>query len=161
MEDSLASLHAKFDSFGTQLAKIDVLEQTINTLVQENIACREEMRKKDVIIEQLSEKVNRLDQSMRATSLRIHGLPVTSATPANEVANIVYQEIMMPIFAAAKQTGDLSGDSFPALYSTVVNAFAIPLEEKHHFLTCDCQVLLRVHQRTRFQTQKQRPAHRC
>jgi hypothetical protein len=126
MEDSLASLHAKFDSFGTQLAKIDVLEQTINTLVQENIACREEMRKKDVVIEQLSEKVNRLDQSMRATSLRIHGLPVTSATPTNEVANIVYQEIMMPIFAAAKQNGDLNGDSFPALYSTVVNTFAIP-----------------------------------
>jgi hypothetical protein len=51
MEESLASLHAKFDSFGTQLAKIDVLEQTISTLVQENIACREELRKKDVIID--------------------------------------------------------------------------------------------------------------
>jgi hypothetical protein len=62
MEESLASLHAKFDSFGTQLAKIDVLEQTISTLVQENIACREELRKKDVIIDQLSEKVNRLEQ---------------------------------------------------------------------------------------------------
>ena len=129
MEESLASLHAKFDSFGTQLAKIDVLEQTISTLVQENIACREELRKKDVIIDQLSEKVNRLDQSMRANSLRIHGLPVSSSTPAHEVANVVLQEIMMPIYSAAKQKGDIIGDVMPTLHSTIANAFVIPAKK--------------------------------
>jgi hypothetical protein len=129
MEESLASLHAKFDSFGTQLAKIDVLEQTISTLVQENIACREELRKKDVIIDQLSEKVNRLDQSMRANSLRIHGLPVNSSSPAHEVANVVFQEIMMPIYTAAKQKGDIIGDIIPTLHSTIANAFVIPAKK--------------------------------
>jgi hypothetical protein len=64
MEESLASLHAKFDSFSTQIAKINILEQSIHNLVQENIACREEIKKKDAIIDQLSEKVNRLDQSL-------------------------------------------------------------------------------------------------
>jgi hypothetical protein len=129
MEESLASLHAKFDSFGTQLAKIDVLEQTISTLVQENIACREELRKKDIIIDQLSDKVNRLDQAFRANSLRIHGLPVTSSTPANEVASIVFQEIMLPIYTAAKQKGDIIGDAIPTLHSTIANAFAIPAKK--------------------------------
>jgi len=126
MEESLASLHAKFDSFSTQIAKIDVLEQTIHNLVQENIACREEMRKKDAVIEQLSEKVNRLDQSLRANSLRIHGLPVTNTTPSHEVANTVYKEIILPIYDAAKQSGDLPGDAVPSLHSIISNAFAIP-----------------------------------
>jgi len=129
MEESLASLHAKFDSFGTQLAKIDVLEQTINTLVQENIACREELRKKDIIIDQLSEKVNRLDQSMRANSLRIHGLPVNNSSPAHEVASVVFQEIMLPIYTAAKQKGDIIGDVIPTLHSTIANAFFIPAKK--------------------------------
>jgi hypothetical protein len=129
MEDSLASLHAKFDSFGSQLAKIDVLEHTISTLVQENIACREEMRKKDVVVEQLSEKVNHLDQSLRANSLRIHGLPVSNTTPPAEVFNIVYKEIILPIFAAAKQCGDLPGDTAPPLHATITNAFTIPAKK--------------------------------
>jgi hypothetical protein len=126
MEESLASLHAKFDSFSTQIAKIDILEQSIHSLVQENIACREEIKKKDAIIDQLSEKVNRLDQSLRVNSLRIHGLPVSSTTPSHEVANTVYKEIILPIYDAAKQSGDLPGDAVPALHSIISNAFAIP-----------------------------------
>jgi hypothetical protein len=126
MEDSLASLHSKLDSFGAQLAKIDVLEQTISNLVQENIACRDEIRKKDIVIDQLSEKVNRLDQSLRASSLRIHGLPVSTSTPTSEVSNVVLKEIVMPVIEAAKTSGDLPGDYTPALYTTIANAFAIP-----------------------------------
>jgi predicted RNase H-like nuclease (RuvC/YqgF family) len=85
MEDSLAKLHAKLDSIGSQLTKIDVIEQTMNTLVVENAALREEVRNKDKIIDELNEKVNRLDQSIRSNSLRIHGLPVNSNTPATEI----------------------------------------------------------------------------
>jgi predicted RNase H-like nuclease (RuvC/YqgF family) len=81
MEDSLAKLHAKLDSIGSQLTKIDVIEQTMNTLVVENAALREEVKNKNKIIDELNEKVNRLDQSTRSNSLRIHGLPVTSNTP--------------------------------------------------------------------------------
>jgi len=126
MEESLASLHAKFDYFATQIAKIDVLEQSVQKLVQENIACREEIRKKDAVIEQLSEKVNRLDQSSRGNSLRIHGLPVTSSTPPHEVASVVFKEIILPIYEAAKQGGDLPGDAVPALHNIISNAFVIP-----------------------------------
>jgi hypothetical protein len=129
MEESLASLHAKFDSFGTQLAKIDVLEKTINNLLQENTFFREELQKKDAIIDQLSEKVNRLDQSMRVNSVRIHGLPVNSDTPASQVPNIVYREIILPIFEVAKQSGDLPPTAEPVLHFTLVNAFAIPAKK--------------------------------
>ncbi len=126
MEDSLAKLHEKFDSFSNQLAKIDVLEQTISRLVQDNTAFREELRKKDAIIDQLSEKMNKMDQSLRSNSLRIHGLPVTSTTPASEVPNIVYQEIVSPILDAAKQAGDISAESIPPRHFILSNAFSIP-----------------------------------
>jgi hypothetical protein len=129
MEESLASLHAKFDSFGTQLAKIDVLEKTINNLLQENTIFREKLQEKDAIIDQLTEKVNRLDQSMRVNSVRIHGLPVNSDTPASQVPNIVYREIILPIFEVAKQSGDLPPTAEPVLHFTLVNAFAIPAKK--------------------------------
>jgi ABC-type transporter Mla subunit MlaD len=107
MEESLARLHAKLDSFGGQLAKIDGMEQTLGKLVQKNSALREELRKKDTVIDNLSEKVNRLEQTLRANSLRIHGLPVTSSTPPTAVPGIVFKEIITPIFEAAQRCGDL------------------------------------------------------
>jgi hypothetical protein len=107
MEESLARLHAKFDSFGGQLAKIEGIEQTLGKLVQENSALREELRKKDAAIDHLSEKVNRLEQTLRSNSLRIHGLPVTSSTPPTAVPGIVFKEIITPIFDAAQRCGDL------------------------------------------------------
>jgi hypothetical protein len=126
MEESLAKLHEKFDSFSNQLTKIDVLEQTIGRLVQDNAAFREELRKKDAIIDQLSEKVNRMDQSLRSNSLRILGLPVTPSTPASEVPTIVYREIVSPILEAAKQAGDIPADSIPPPHFIFSNAFSIP-----------------------------------
>ncbi len=100
MEDSLARLHEKLDSFGSQLAKIDVLEQTVGKLVLENTAFREEIHKKDAAIHQLTEKVNRLEQSLRSNSLRIHGLPITSSTPPTAVPGIVFKEIITLILEA-------------------------------------------------------------
>jgi hypothetical protein len=129
MEESLAKLHAKFDTFDAQLAKIDSLEQTISKLVQDNNTFREEIRKKDEIIEQLSDKVNRLDQSLRSNSVRVHGLPVNPNTPAHEVPNIVYREIILPIFDAAKRNGDLPPNAEPVLHFTLVSAFSIPTKK--------------------------------
>jgi hypothetical protein len=126
MEESLAKLHEKLDSFGGQLAKIDTLEQTIGKLVHENTAFREELRKKDIIIDQLTEKVNRLDQSLRANSLRIHGLPITNNTPATEIPNIVFKEIITPILEAAKASGDIPPTHDPPLHFTLSSAFSIP-----------------------------------
>jgi hypothetical protein len=127
MEDSIASLHAKLDALSglASLApKIESLEKTIQQLVSDNAAYRDELKKKDEIISTLTEKVNRLDQTLRATSLRIHGLPLDSNTPAVEVPNIVYNEII--ILIKAKACGDLSDDYVPSLHSTLANAFTIP-----------------------------------
>ncbi len=107
MEDSLAKLHAKLDSIGSQLTKIDVIEQTMNTLVVENAALREEVRNKDKIIDELNEKVNRLDQSTRSNSLRIHGLPVTSNTPATEIPYI--KEFIIKMEGNTAEFSDISG----------------------------------------------------
>jgi hypothetical protein len=129
MEDSLAKPHAKLDSIGSQLTKIDVIEQTMNTLVVENAALREEVRSKDKIIDELNEKVNRLDQSIRSNSLRIHGLPVNGNTPAAEIPLIVHKEILTPIFEAAKLKGDLPPQHAPSLHFTLSSAFAIPTKK--------------------------------
>jgi hypothetical protein len=126
MEESLAKLHAKFDSFGSQLAKIDNIEKSISTLVAENVALREEIREKDKTIEQLSEKVNKLDQSLRSNSIRIHGLPITSATSPSQVPGIVFKEIILPILDTAKQSGDIPPSYTPEIHSTLVNAFSLP-----------------------------------
>jgi hypothetical protein len=129
MEDSIASLHAKLDALSglTSLApKIESLEMTIQQLVTDNAVYRDELKKKDEIISTLTEKVNRLDQSLRATSLRIHGLPLDNSTPAVEVPNIVYNEIILPILVKAKACGDISADFVPSLHSTLVNAFTVP-----------------------------------
>jgi hypothetical protein len=93
MEESLAQLHAKFDSFGSQLAKIDTIEKSISTLIAENAAFREEIREKDKIIDQLTERVNKLDQSLRSNSNRIQGIPITSATAASQVPGIVFKAV--------------------------------------------------------------------
>ncbi len=126
MEESLAKLHTKFDSFGSQLAKIDNIEKSISTLVAENVALREEIREKDKTIEQLSEKVNKLDQSLRSNSIRIHGLPITSATSPSQVPGIVFKEIILPILDTAKQSGDIPPSYTPDIHSTLVNAFSLP-----------------------------------
>jgi hypothetical protein len=126
MEESLAQLHAKFDSFGSQLAKIDTIEKSISTLIAENVTFREEIREKNKIIEQLSEKVNKLDQSLRSNSIRVHGLPITSCTSASHVPGIVYKEIILPIIDTAKQSGDIPPSYTPHIHSTLVNAFALP-----------------------------------
>jgi hypothetical protein len=120
MEESLARLHEKLDSFGGQLAKMDGMEQTLGKLVQENIALREELQKKDTTIDHLSEKVNRLEQSLRSNLLRIHGLPVTSSTPPTAVPGIT------PIFEAAQRCGDLSPTHAPSMHFTLSHAFTIP-----------------------------------
>jgi hypothetical protein len=139
MEESLARLHEKLDSFGGQLAKIDGMEQTLGKLVQENIALREELQKKDTTIDHLSEKVNRLEQSLRSNSLRIHGLPVTSSTPPTAVPGIVFKEIITPIFEAAQRCGDLPPSHAPSMHFTLSHAFTIPSKKN----SSSCPVIVK------------------
>ena len=117
MTDS-AQLHAKLDFLCEKIQKvddisekIDGLENTIQKLAAENIELRKQVEAKDKVIEQLNEKVNKLEQAARSTSLRILGLPVTSLPPAAEIPAIVFKEILLPCFEAAKQSGDVPPDS--------------------------------------------------
>jgi len=134
-----ANLNAKLDLICAKLEKIDVLEQKFDTFGQqissietalhglkmENTHLREELATKDKVISTLSEQVNRLDQAARSASLRILGLPITNTTPSSDVQKIVFNEVIHPVFEAAKKAGELPNATF-APYFLINNAFAIP-----------------------------------
>jgi hypothetical protein len=135
MTDS-AQLHAKLDFLCDKIQKvddtsekIDGLENTIQKLAAENIELRKQVEAKDKVIEQLNEKVNKLDQAARSTSLRILGLPVTSLTPAAEIPAIVFKEILLPCFESAKQSGDVPPDSRISMMYAISNCFSIPAKK--------------------------------
>ncbi len=135
MQDN-AQLHAKLDSLCEKIQKlddisekIDGLENSIQKLAAENIELRKQVEAKDKVIEQLNEKVNKLDQAARSTSLRILGLPVTSLTPAAEIPAIVFKEILLPCFEAAKQGGDIPPDSRISMLYAIANCFSIPAKK--------------------------------
>jgi len=126
----MEQLNAKMDKMFSKLESMDSL---LHSLKQENTVFREELaaarlecKKKDEVITQLTEQVNRLDQAARAATLRIIGLPVTSATPSSEVPKIVYQEILHPIIEAAKAQGDLP-TPYPNLL--IESAFTVPAKK--------------------------------
>jgi len=123
-------LNAKLDKMFSKLESMDSVLHSLkleNTVFREELAAaRAECKKKDDTIAQLSEQVNRLDQASRATTLRIIGLPVTSATPASEVPKIVYKEILYPIIEAAKAQGDLP-TPYPNLL--IESAFVVPAKK--------------------------------
>jgi hypothetical protein len=137
-----ASLNAKLDLICSKLEKIDVLEQKLDTFGQhissiesalhdlklENTHLREELAKKDKVINSLSEQVNRLDQASRSSSIRIIGLPITSTTPASDVHKIVFNEVIHPVFEAAKKAGELPNAPF-AQHFLINNAFALPAKK--------------------------------
>jgi len=84
--------------------------------------------KKDKEIKALSEQVNRLDQVSRSSSVRIKGLPITDTTPAADINKIVFNEVIHPIFEAAKKAGELPNAPF-APHFLINNAFAIPVKK--------------------------------
>jgi hypothetical protein len=131
-----AQLHAKLDFLCEKIQKvddisekIDALESTIQKLAAENVELRKQVEAKDKIIDQLNEKVNKLDQAARSTSLRILGLSVTSLTPAAEIPAIVFKEILLPCFEAAKQSGDVPPDSRISMMYAISNCFSIPAKK--------------------------------
>jgi hypothetical protein len=136
--DDVAQLHAKLDFLCTKIEKIDALEtkidsleSTIQKLVSENDDLRKQVSSRDEVIEQLTEKNNRLDQASRSTSLRILGLPISAATPAADIPNIVHREILSPIFEAAKANGDAPPDLRISAFFAISNCFIIPSKKNN------------------------------
>jgi len=126
-------INAKLDKI---CSKLESMDTAIHDLRRENTAFREEIaevraacKKKDSIISSLTEQVNRLDQSARSNTLRIIGLPVTASTPANEISNEVFREIVTPIIQAAKENNDLPPSTVPLQHLLLDTAFAIPAKK--------------------------------
>jgi hypothetical protein len=140
MEAQIADIASKLDMICGKLHKIDTIESklvlvetALSELKHENSFIREELaaarsviNKKDEIISNLSNLVNRLDQNARANSVRILGLPVTQQTPRAEVEKIVFDLVVNPCVEAAKKEGDLPASVVPFPSLLIDSAFVTP-----------------------------------
>jgi len=133
MDTALNQINARLEMLCGSIKKLDEIDITVKALdskvehlIKENDTLKQEITKRDVKIQQLSDHVNRLDQASRSASLRILGLPVTIQTPPGELYEIVYGEILMPIIEAAKKSGDISAQADLPMHYLIVNAFTIP-----------------------------------
>ena len=148
MEEAVAKLleqnshiNNKLEMLCGLLPKVEEISSQIQSLSTENAALRQDIAARDAKIEQLTSHVNKLDQASRATSLRILGLPITSATPSSAVPEIAYKEVIMPCIEAAIANGDISAQlsAFP-LPLIVSNAFALPAKKDQP----SCPVILKL-----------------
>jgi cobalamin biosynthesis Mg chelatase CobN len=136
MEELFLSLSNKMDAMQAQLTKLDslpALETAVHQLVKENSILREEvasisaeMKKKDDTIKQLSDQLNRCDQENRSKSLRIIGLPLNSNSTSDEVAEVVFKNVLQPVLSAAIEKGELNPNAIPDKNFLLDNAFVIP-----------------------------------
>jgi hypothetical protein len=133
MDTALNQINARLEMLCGSIKKLDEIDITVKALdskvehlIKENDTLKQEITKRDVKIQQLSDHVNRLDQASRSASLRILGLPVTIQTPPGELYETVYREILMPIIEAAKKSGDISAQADLPMHYLIVNAFTIP-----------------------------------
>jgi hypothetical protein len=133
MDTALNQINARLEMLCSSIKKLDEIKSTVKALdskvehlIKENDVLKQEIAKRDVKIQQLSDHVNRLDQASRSASLRILGLPVTTQTPPAEIYEIVHREIIVPIIEAAKSSGDLTSQADLPPHYLIVNAFAIP-----------------------------------
>jgi hypothetical protein len=133
MEAYMKNVNDKLEEICGSLKKMDAIESALNSLVKENTALREDVsaikkdnEKKDEAIMQLTEHCNRLDQAARGTTLRIIGLPVTTATSHAELIKVVYREILQPVLVAAKENGEIPESAQAIPHYLVDNVFCIP-----------------------------------
>jgi hypothetical protein len=143
MEAQMNEISSKLSDICSKLNKMDLIESRLekvenalcelkheNTAVREELAsARHELEKKDKLISNLSEQVNRLDQNARQNSIRVIGLPVNANTPANDISKIVFSEIVSPCLEAAKAAGELPAVLVPNPSFLIDTAFAIPFKK--------------------------------
>ena len=126
---ALATIMAKLDIMGaqltTQLAKSELLESAITNLRADMAVVVNASAKKDEIITRHSEQINNCEQALRATSIRILGLPVKKDDSSLTILNTVYDTILHPVLIAASQKGELDLP-FPSRRFLIDSAFAIP-----------------------------------
>lgn len=135
-----AQMNAKLDVICGKLPKIDEIDAKMEGLLAENAALRQELVKRDETIQQLTNQVNKLDQDSRSTSLRILGLPITSATTPPAITEIVFKQIIQPCLETAIRYGDLpEAANFPI---HLLISRCIPLPAKKDNPSCPVIVKL-------------------
>jgi len=140
MEAQISAIAAKLDTICGKLQKMDIIESKLeqvenalcklkheNTYIREELAsARSELSNKEKTISTLQEQVNRLDQSARANSIRVIGLPVTQQTPQSDILKIVFEQVVNPCIEAAKKSGEIPNMFVPYPSHLVDSAFSIP-----------------------------------
>jgi hypothetical protein len=139
MEELFENMSKKLDAMQAQLgklSKLDTLEDSVNQLLKENSALKQEvstisaeLKKKDEAIQILTDQLNRCDQDSRCKSLRIIGLPVTANSTPDAVVNVVYQHIIQPVLQAAVSKGEIQDTAIPDKHFLIDNAFVIPTKK--------------------------------
>jgi hypothetical protein len=136
-----AHINNKLEMLCGLLPKVEEINTKLQSLTAENVALRQDIAARDAKIDQLTSHVNKLDQASRATSLRIHGLPITSATPPSAIPELVFKEVITPCLEAAIAKGEISAQlsSFP-LHLIISNVFALPAKKDQP----SCPVILKL-----------------
>jgi hypothetical protein len=136
-----AQINTKLEMLCGLLPKVEEINTKIQSLATENAAIRQDIADRDAKIDQLTSHVNKLDQALRSTSLRILGLPITPTTPSSAVPEIVYKEVIIPCIEAAIASGEISAQisAFP-LHLIISNVFALPAKKDQP----SCPVILKL-----------------
>jgi hypothetical protein len=136
MEAALIAINATLATMNQKLDKIDGLETTIKELKTEITTLREGMsavitdnNNKEDTINQLKDQLNRCDQTIRSSSLRIVGLPISATTQPTEIPKMVYNLVIRPCMDAAVAKGDLPPNAFPTSPFLIENSFSIPTKK--------------------------------
>jgi hypothetical protein len=139
MEELFENMSKKLEAMQTQLSnlsKLDTLEDSVNQLLKENTALKEEvagisaeLKKKDEAIQQLTDQLNRCDQDARSKSIRIVGLPVNLNSTPEAIVDAVYDNIIQPVLHAAASKGEIRENAIPDKQFIIDNAFVIPTKK--------------------------------
>jgi hypothetical protein len=124
MNTIMDKLHAISCQIGEMLAKQDKQETATNELKAQLSEITQQNKDMATTISHQGERINHCEQALRATSVRIIGLPVTRETPNKDVISCVYNSILLPVLEAAKASGEI--DSFPSQRFLIDSAFTIP-----------------------------------
>ncbi len=117
-------LHALSCQMNEMLAKQDRQEAATNELKTQLAEVTQQNKEMTKTITLQGERINSCEQALRASSIRIVGLPITRDTPNKEIIDCVYSNILLPILEAAKSSSEI--ESFPSQRFLIDSAFAIP-----------------------------------
>jgi hypothetical protein len=113
-------------SYKVDLANINT---KLDTLLTENATLKKMVTARDEEIEGLKLRINGLEQYNRSWSIRIMGLPLTSAEEKSStlVKEKIYKDVILPILEGAAKEGDIQ--QVPSNASAVIE-MAHPLRAK-------------------------------